>query len=59
MTTIHRRQAKTWPNPVPGPGNQIGAARKNPSISPPCFLHSLAALFDHALGLSRPGVADA
>jgi hypothetical protein len=24
MTTIHRRQAKTWLNPVFGPGNQIG-----------------------------------
>jgi hypothetical protein len=30
MTTIHRRQAKTWPNRVVGLGNQIGAARKGP-----------------------------
>jgi hypothetical protein len=30
MTTIHRRQAKTWPNRVVGLGNQIGAARNGP-----------------------------
>jgi hypothetical protein len=29
---IPRRQAKTWPNPVFGPGSQIGVATQGPFL---------------------------